>query len=123
MPAEAKSNPFPRPQHIPISLVMITECIGPSSPVLITATPSSKLSCLMSMSKEVLPSGVLMTLQLLVPFAFSMAFGIFLVVEEEDTTPLVGAAEGMVINDGVAVPMVSWVLSELLVGVESPLPM
>lgn len=101
---------------------MITECIGPSSPVLITATPSSKLSCLMSMSKEVLPSGVLMTLQLLIPFALSVALGIFLVAEEEDTT-LVGAAEGMVTNDGVAVPMVSWVSSELLMGVESPLPM
>lgn len=101
---------------------MITECIGPSSPVLIIATPSSKLSCLMSMSKEVLPSGVLMTLQLLVPFAPSVALGIFLVAEEEDTT-LVGAAEGVVINDDVAVPMVSWVPRELLAGVESPLSM
>lgn len=105
-----------------MSLVMITECIGPSSPVLIIATPSSKLICLMSMSKEMLPSGVLMTLQLLVPFALSVALGIFLVAEAEDTT-LVGAVEGVVINDGVAIPMVSWVPSVLLAGVESPLPM
>lgn len=76
----------------------------------------------MSMSKEVLPSGVLMALQLLVPFVLSVALGIFLVAEAEDTT-LVGAAEGLVINGGVAIPMVSWVPSVLLAGVESPLSM
>lgn len=63
-----------------------------------------------------------MTLQLLVPFALSVALGIFLAVEDEDTT-FVGAVEGVVINGGVAIPMVSWVPSVLLAGVVSPLPM
>lgn len=98
-----------------MSLVIITECAGPSSPVLMIATPSSRLICLMSMSKEVQPSGVLVTLQLLAPFVPSMALAGILLEEAEEDTAFVGSTDGVVTDDGVGVSVAIWVPNELLV--------
>lgn len=77
----------------------------------------------MSMSKEVQPSGVLVTLQLLAALVLSVALvGICLEGAEEDTA-FVGATDGGAADDGVAVSVAIWVPNELLaVVVESSLP-